>query len=106
MLDEDGFLNLIATRVGPGGSGGDEKTRKKAAKEEADIRKAAAELDARERTAHKEAKAKAKDPAEARRAVVDPASRLWTDRYAPGSLKELCGNKSQADKLLTWLQNW
>jgi len=31
---------------------------------------------------------------------------LWTTRYAPQSLKEICGNKSQVEKLEQWLKDW
>ena len=31
---------------------------------------------------------------------------LWTDRYAPKSIKELCGNKSNVERLGEWLRQW
>lgn len=53
-LSEDEFLDLIATRKGPGnGKGYDEKTKKKMEKEQADIKKAAKEIEAREKEAQK-----------------------------------------------------
>lgn len=33
-------------------------------------------------------------------------NQLWTDRYAPQTLKEICGNKAQVDRLLEWLTDW
>ena len=33
----------------------------------------------------------------------DTNGQLWTDRYAPQSLKEVCGNKGQIEKLQAWL---
>jgi len=57
-LSEDEFLDLIATRQGPGGPGGggfDEKTKKKMAKEQEAIKQAAKELEQREKQASKEA---------------------------------------------------
>lgn len=51
-LDEDGFLNLIATRVP---DEGDEKTQKKIAKEQETIREAAKEMERREKQAAKRA---------------------------------------------------
>lgn len=33
-------------------------------------------------------------------------SQLWTVKYAPTSLKDICGNKTQVDKLKTWLEAW
>ena len=37
---------------------------------------------------------------------MDPTTQLWTDRYAPQTLKEICGNKGQVEKLLQWLNDW
>lgn len=37
---------------------------------------------------------------------VDTQSQLWTVRYAPQSLKEICGNKTQVEKLQGWLHDW
>ena len=33
-------------------------------------------------------------------------AQLWTDRYAPQTLKEICGNKGQVEKLQQWLNDW
>jgi len=58
-LSEDEFLNLIATREGPGGPGGggfDEKTKKKMEKEQEAIKQAAKDLERREKQATTEAK--------------------------------------------------
>ncbi|KIJ27677.1 hypothetical protein M422DRAFT_271098, partial [Sphaerobolus stellatus SS14] len=89
MLDEDGFLDMIATRKGFI----DEKTREKMAKDEAKIREAAKELEKQE----KQAKAET---------GISPTAQLWTVKYAPKSLKEICGNKGQVDKLQQWLHDW
>ncbi|KAH6890105.1 purine nucleotide binding protein [Coprinopsis sp. MPI-PUGE-AT-0042] len=87
-LDEDGFLNLIATRKGLGNGKIDDKTKKKMEKEEAEIKKAAKEMESREK----------KDG--------NTATQLWTSRYAPQNIKEVCGNKGQVDKLQQWLNDW
>ena len=55
-LDEDGFLELIATRV-PDESMLDEKTKKKREKEQDTIRQGAKELEKREKAAAKDAAA-------------------------------------------------
>lgn len=56
-LDEDGFMNLIATRKGPSAGGKvDDKTRKKMEKEEEEIKQGAKELAMREKQAAKAAK--------------------------------------------------
>ena len=38
--------------------------------------------------------------------AIDPKTQLWTDRYAPQTLKEICGNKGQVEKLQQWLKDW
>ncbi|OJA19956.1 hypothetical protein AZE42_03717 [Rhizopogon vesiculosus] len=101
-LSEDEFLNLIATREGPGGPGGggfDEKTKKKMAKDQGAIKQAAKELERREKQALKEAEKSGSSK-------HDVSSQLWTTRYAPQSLKEIYGNKGQVDKLQQWLHDW
>ncbi|KAI8984816.1 replication factor RFC1 C terminal domain-containing protein [Trametes punicea] len=96
-LDEDGFLNLIATRV-VDESALDEKTRKKMEKEQEAIRETAKEMERREKqTAGAAPGASAKSTA---------LTQLWTDRYSPQTLKEICGNKGQVEKLQDWLNNW
>ncbi|KAI9448378.1 replication factor RFC1 C terminal domain-containing protein [Lactarius indigo] len=92
-LSEDEFLQLIATRKGPGdGKGPSEKEKKKMEKEEKMIRDGAKELEAREKTVGLK--------------TVGPNTQLWTDRYAPQTLKEICGNKGQVEKLQQWLDEW
>ncbi|CDO76341.1 hypothetical protein BN946_scf185011.g5 [Trametes cinnabarina] len=98
-LDEDGFLNLIATRV-VDESALDDKTRKKMKKEQEAIRENAKEMERREKQAAKQA---AGSTAPAKPA---PLNQLWTARYAPQTLKEICGNKGQVEKLLEWLNSW
>ncbi|KAI0348923.1 DNA replication factor C, large subunit [Trametes cingulata] len=96
-LDEDGFLQLIATGVVDEGSL-DDKTRKKMEKEREAIRESAKEMERREKVAAKEASGHVAKPA--------AANQLWTARYAPQTLKEICGNKGQVEKLQDWLNSW
>ncbi|KAJ7723446.1 replication factor RFC1 C terminal domain-containing protein [Mycena maculata] len=93
-LNEDEFLNLIVTRKGTGKL--DEKTLKKMEKEKEAIQTAAKEMEKRERKAAKDTSSKA----------IDPSSQLWTTRYAPQNIKEICGNKLQVEKLQQWLKDW
>lgn len=104
-LDEDGFLNLIATREGKL----DAKAQAKQKAEEEKIKQDARDLERREREAEKEAKAKAKAQASSgasRPVPPPPSAQLWTTKYAPQSLKEICGNKATVDKLQLWLHEW
>ncbi|KAG5513903.1 hypothetical protein PMAC_000525 [Pneumocystis sp. 'macacae'] len=34
------------------------------------------------------------------------SSQLWTTKYAPRTLKEICGNKGLVEKLQKWLHDW
>ncbi|KAF8122796.1 replication factor RFC1 C terminal domain-containing protein [Boletus edulis] len=104
-LSEDEFLALIGTRVGPGGPGGlplDDKTRKKIENETKAIKAAAKALETREKEEAREAKGKVGGSG----TKPDLASQLWTTRYAPQTIKEVCGNKGQVDKLQQWLHDW
>ncbi|KAI0788071.1 replication factor RFC1 C terminal domain-containing protein [Fomes fomentarius] len=98
-LDEDGFLNLIATRV-TDESALDEKTRKKIQKEREAIRESAKEMERREKQAAKE------NAAHGSTGKPAAVNQLWTDRYGPQTLKEICGNKAQVDRLQEWLADW
>lgn len=102
-LNEDEFLALIASRKS---SDADEKTKEKIAKEEEKIRKAADDMERAERKVEKERIQAAASVAGPSKPKVDMQSQLWTTRYAPQSLKEICGNKTQVEKLQGWLHDW
>lgn len=104
-LTEDEFLNLIGTRKGLGNGKIDDKTKKKMEKEEEEIRKAAKEMEKRELKQEKE-KGRGDAGESGGVKVYDPATQLWTVRYAPQNLKEICGNKGQVEKLQQWLHDW
>lgn len=104
-LTEDEFLDLIGTRKGLGNGKVDEKTKKKMEKEQDEIKKAAKEMEKREAKLEKErANVDAGESGGVK--VYDPATQLWTVRYAPQNLKEICGNKGQVEKLQQWLHDW
>ncbi|KZO95306.1 DNA replication factor C, large subunit [Calocera viscosa TUFC12733] len=97
-LDEDGFLDLIRTREGVL----DEKAKAKLEQEKEAIVKAAKEMERRENDAEKENKTKAG-------AIGRPSpnsAQLWTTRYAPQTMNEICGNKTAVEKLQKWLAEW
>ncbi|KAF8341289.1 replication factor RFC1 C terminal domain-containing protein [Cantharellus anzutake] len=87
-LDEDGFLDLIGTRKGEL----DTKAKEKLKKEEEKMKKDVANMEKRE----KEMQGKG----------ADSSAQLWTTKYAPQTLKEICGNKGQVEKLQAWLREW
>ena len=119
-LSEDEFLNLIATRNGPGdGKGLSEKEKKKREKEEKAIRDSAKEMEAREKATKAAGSGVTRGCArtlfwgmgdvkliQQRAKTIDPKTQLWTDRYAPQTVKEICGNKGQVEKLQQWLSDW
>ncbi|KZV77014.1 DNA replication factor C, large subunit [Peniophora sp. CONT] len=104
-INEDEFLNMIATR---GRGELDAKAKKKQEQEEQKQKLDAKEMEERDAAARRAAKGDA--PEGAARVVgankTDPSMQLWTDRYAPQTLKEICGNKGQVEKIIVWLKNW
>jgi len=107
-ISEDGLFELVKRLPA---NGGDSKAAAqmadKKAKEEDKIREMAAEMEKQDRRAggaggagggktSTQSSAKGKEP------EVD--SRLWTVKYAPQQLNQICGNKAQVDKLQRWLK--
>ncbi|KAJ7481567.1 replication factor RFC1 C terminal domain-containing protein, partial [Mycena latifolia] len=93
-LNEAAFLELISTRKGSGAV--DEKTTNKLQKQMEVVRTAAKEMEKHESSTPKQQSS----------TPVNPSSQLWTTRYAPQNLKEICGNKGQVEKLQQWLKDW
>lgn len=105
-LDEDGFLDLIRTR----GSGElTEKQIKVKEKAEQEMKAEAEAMRRREKEDDALRKRKAAVMAKAGGAVKTAplsTSQLWTTKYAPQNMKEICGNKGLVDKIGTWLEGW
>lgn len=91
-LTEDEFLELIGTRSA---SEIDPKVLKKQQDEIKKIKQAAKAMEPTKGSIAEKAQAK-----------QDLAGQLWTMKYAPKALNELCGNKTQVEKLQTWLRDW
>ena len=107
-IDEDGLFELIRRLPA---NGGDSKAAaqqaEKAAKEEADLQKKVAEMEAEEKKAAAAAAAKKSSSAAAANAKdkgAVPDTRLWTVKYAPTQMSQICGNKAQVEKLQRWLR--
>ncbi|GJN92543.1 hypothetical protein Rhopal_005573-T1 [Rhodotorula paludigena] len=83
-LDEDGFLKLLASREA---DPDDPKVRKLKEAEEKKVKEAAKSL-----TLTKDA--------------PEHLTQLWTTKYAPQRLAEICGNKGHVEKLQRWLEAW
>jgi len=111
VINEDGLFELIRRMPANGGdSTAAEKNKEQKQKDEDKIRKAAEEMEKQERAAASAAKPKGKVtngtvPTSSRdQAPTDgPDNRLWTVRYAPTQLSQICGNKGQVEKLQRWL---
>jgi replication factor C subunit 1 len=119
-INEDGLFELIRKLPANGGdSAAAAKHAEKLAKEEEAARKAAEEIDEQERKRAAEVAAKAKAKSQQSQASSKAAggsslndkpaapavdSRLWTVKYAPQSLSQICGNKAPIEKLQRWLR--
>jgi replication factor C subunit 1 len=111
-IDEDG-LTLLIEKLTEAGNKGDSKAqaayKDKQRKEEEKIKEQAAELEKEDKKRQKELNAsKPASAATAASQSTEPAvdSRLWTTKYAPSSLNQICGNKATVEKLQRWLQRF
>ncbi|KAK5715829.1 DNA replication factor C complex subunit Rfc1 [Elasticomyces elasticus] len=115
VINEEGLFALIQKLPANGGdSAAAEKMAEKREKENEEIRKAAAEMEKQEKAmlAAKKPKAAADgtgskvvaQQGKGKEAAAGPDTRLWTVRYAPQQLAQICGNKGQVEKLTRWLR--
>ncbi|KAH3673297.1 hypothetical protein WICMUC_003757 [Wickerhamomyces mucosus] len=111
-IDEAGFLQLIQGMPEEGGDGdAAERARSKRLEEEQQALREAEKL-------QEEADIEAKKREEAIKRLQKngksampsnlklDSEKLWTVRYAPTSLEQICGNKSSVTKLKDWLEQW
>ncbi|KAK0361534.1 DNA replication factor C complex subunit Rfc1 [Friedmanniomyces endolithicus] len=117
VINEDGLFALIQKLPANGGdSVAAEKMAEKREKDESNIRKAAAEMEKQEKDTLAAQKAKAAvnltgskvvaQQSKGKETASGPDTRLWTVRYAPQQLAQICGNKGQVDKLANWLKHF
>ncbi|CUM66481.1 uncharacterized protein PRCAT00004146001 [Priceomyces carsonii] len=113
-VNEDGFLELLRRMPSEGGDG--EAALKAKTKREEEERKIMEDAKA-EAKKEKEEELKKQKANESKSSNSSPGSlqkervipndeKLWTVRYAPNSITQLCGNKGQVQKLQRWLENW
>ncbi|KAK3902431.1 replication factor RFC1 C terminal domain-containing protein [Staphylotrichum tortipilum] len=110
-IDEQGLFYLIKTMPAHGGGGkGAEKAKQKREEEEKKIREEAIRMEKEEQARKAEAEKAAKKAAAARgvapSAPAPPVSQLWTTKYAPTQLNQICGNKANVERIQAWLRNW
>ncbi|PYH44230.1 replication factor C subunit 1 [Aspergillus saccharolyticus JOP 1030-1] len=111
-INEEGLFELIRRLPANGGdSKAGEKYEAKKKADEAKVKAMAAEIDEEEkrkarasRALNNAAPSGSQAPASSRAPKVD--DELWTTKYAPTSINMICGNKSQVEKLQTWLRDW
>lgn len=109
-IDEDGLFELIRKLPPNGGDGkAAAKWEEKQQKEAEKVKEMAAEIEMEERRQGRTGGAggpftAAKGDEKGKGPALD--SRLWTVKYAPTSLGQICGNKTAVEKLQTWLRNF
>ncbi|KAK4039132.1 replication factor RFC1 C terminal domain-containing protein [Parachaetomium inaequale] len=110
-IDEEGLFYLIKTMPAHGGGGkGAEKAKQKQEVEEKKVRDEAARME-KEEQARKAETEKAVKKAAAARGAPPPVparvlSQLWTTKYAPTALNQICGNKANVERIQSWLHKW
>ncbi len=109
-INEDGLFQLIETLPANGGSGKQAVAAKeKRDAEEKKIKEMVQEMSAQQdppKVTKASTKQKGKSIEEPVSKVADESQRLWTDKYAPQRLKDVCGNQGLVEKLQKWLHNW
>ncbi|KAF2143270.1 uncharacterized protein K452DRAFT_225503 [Aplosporella prunicola CBS 121167] len=110
-IDEDGLFALISRLPANGGNSKaaaayEEKQKAEAKK----IQEMAAEMEREERHAGGAGGAgggkAAAGSASSSQAASGPDNRLWTAKYAPTQMSQICGNKTQVDRLQRWLRDF
>ena len=116
-INEEGFKQLINGSPETGGSSdlakkAMEKRLKDQEKMESEIKRQLKEQEQfekmnkqKELESRANVKANRQDPSEYL-LKVDDELKLWTAKYAPKSLNDICGNKTLVTRLQTWLNNW
>ena len=118
VINEDGLLQLIRSLPANGGDGkAAEKNNEKKKAEMEKIKKEAEEMEKEEKIKAAEAE-KAQKEAQRLAAIkggssatpiirnTPVTSQLWTSKYAPTSVNQICGNKGAVEKIQSWLNGW
>jgi len=109
-INEDGLFELIKKLPANGGSGKAAAAHEEKKQAEAEkIKQMAAEMEKEERRADGAGGAgggKAAVPVSGKISQPLTDTRLWTVKYAPTQVSQICGNKTQVEKLQRWLRNF
>lgn len=107
-IDEAGFVKLIEGMPEAGGSNNEaaEKMLLKRKQQEMEAQKEAQiEIEKAEK-AEKLRKIRTANSDYVRPVDRPDTEKLWTVKYAPQEVKQICGNKGQVQKITKWLNNW
>ena len=105
-IDEEGFKALIAGMPANGGDNIEaEKARKKLKEQEEQAMRDAQKM-AKEQEEKEKKSSMSKGNNLSSKEFVSESNKLWTSKYAPTDLRQLCGNKGAIQKLQNWLQSW
>ncbi|SCV03207.1 LAMI_0H06304g1_1 [Lachancea mirantina] len=106
-IDEDGFKALISGMPKEGGDGARaQRELKKLKDQEAQAKSDAAEMIRQDNERLEKLKSTAPENNSGNKRVLAAGDLLWTTKYAPSSLQQICGNKTSVTKLKNWLANW
>lgn len=107
-IDEEGFKRLIAGMPAGGGDNqqADKARRKLQEQQEQAMKEAEQMAKEQEEREKKDKLSVGKDVNLSSKSTVTEDSKLWTTKYAPTDLRQLCGNKGAIQKLKTWLESW
>ncbi|PMD45180.1 DNA replication factor C, large subunit [Hyaloscypha variabilis F] len=117
-INEDGLLALIRSMPANGGDGkaaeknlekkkaDQEKIKKEAEEMEREEKRKAVEAEKAEKERQKRAAEKGVAPPPPSVRKPDLSSQLWTSKYAPTSMNQICGNKGAVEKIQKWLNGW
>ncbi|CAI4051947.1 hypothetical protein SKDZ_15G3590 [Saccharomyces kudriavzevii ZP591] len=107
-IDEEGFKQLIAGMPAEGGDGeAAEKARQKLEEQQhAAAKEAQVLVKKEEERAEKLAASRVSGGHVKRDDMIREEDKLWTVKYAPTNLQQVCGNKGSVAKLKNWLNNW
>ena len=117
-INEDGLLELI--RIMPANGGDGKAAEKNLEKKKADMEKIQKEAEEMEQEDKRKVTEAEKAEKEAQRLAAlkgsaphppavrkpDLSSQLWTSKYAPTSMNQICGNKGAVEKIQNWLKGW
>lgn len=117
-VNEDGLFAIIASMPANGGDGKNaEKNLEKKQAELKKIKKDAEDMEKEEKRKQDESE-KVRKKLEKEAALEGskarlpppppppPSSQLWTTKYSPTTVNQICGNKGQVEKIQNWLKGW